>query len=90
VLTPADAGPAAAPAVVEGLELEDSAECAGESTRTTFRRATRALTLGHDDFASVHDRNRPVLSTISQLRRATMTGITSWRMIGVRDDGALR
>jgi hypothetical protein len=47
--------------VVEALELEDSAECAGESTRTTFRRATRALTLGHDDFASAHDDNRPVV-----------------------------
>jgi hypothetical protein len=39
---------------------------------------TGALTLGHDDFASAHDRNTPALSTISQLRRATMRDITSY------------
>jgi hypothetical protein len=34
--------------------------------------------LGHDDFASAHDRNTRGLSTISQRRRATMTDMTSY------------
>jgi hypothetical protein len=42
-------------------------------TLRVFLCDTGALTLGHDDFASAHDRNTPVLSTISQRRRATMT-----------------
>jgi hypothetical protein len=36
-----------------------------------------SLTLGHDDFASAHDRDTRVLSTISQRRRPTMADITS-------------